>query len=149
MFWQWRQLPGTLWSVEGSAAYFLHALSFVGWGIVLLASFLIDHFELFGLRQVVRHFKQLPPDSPRFRERSLYRVVRHPLMLGFLLAFWSTPTMTMGHLFFALMCTGYILVGIQIEERSLIAEHGESYREYRRRVPMLMPGVRGRSSRTP
>jgi protein-S-isoprenylcysteine O-methyltransferase Ste14 len=139
LFLQWRQLPGVLWSLEGPSAWFLRGVSFLGWGVVLVSSFLIDHFELFGLRQVVRHFRGRPAAAPAFRERSLYRVVRHPLMLGFLLAFWATPVMTMGHLFFAAMCSGYILVGIQIEERSLVAEHGDSYRDYRRRVPMLLP----------
>jgi protein-S-isoprenylcysteine O-methyltransferase Ste14 len=139
LFWQWRHMPGTVWQVEGAFAYGLHTVAFAGWGVVLLSSFLIDHFELFGLRQVVRHFRQLPPEPPHFRERSLYRHVRHPLMLGFLLAFWATPVMTMGHFFFAAMCTGYILFGVQVEERSLVAEHGDSYRDYRRRVPMLLP----------
>lgn len=139
MYFQWRHLPGSLWELHGPAAWFLQGVAFLGFGIVLFASFLIDHFELFGLRQVVRYFRGLPAEPPLFRERSLYRRVRHPLMLGFLLAFWSTPTMSMGHLFFAAMCTGYILVGIQIEERSLIAEHGDAYRDYRRRVPMLLP----------
>jgi protein-S-isoprenylcysteine O-methyltransferase Ste14 len=142
MFWQWRALPGQLWSVSGAAAWFLYGVSFLGWGLVLFASFLIDHFELFGLRQVVRHFLGRAPEAPHFRERSLYRIVRHPLMFGFLLAFWSTPTMSMGHLFFAAMCTGYILVGIQIEERTLVAEHGDAYRDYQRRVPMLLPIAR-------
>lgn len=139
LFWQWRQLPGELWAIEGAAAWFLRGVSFLGWGLVLLSSFLIDHFELFGLRQVVRHFLGKPVEAPNFRERSLYRMVRHPLMLGFLLAFWATPVMSMGHLFFAVMCTGYILFGIQVEERTLIAEHGEAYRDYQRRVPMLLP----------
>lgn len=139
LYWQWRYLPGTLWEVHGPAAWFLRGVSFLGWGIVLFSSFLIDHFELFGLRQVVRHFRGKPPAPPQFRERALYRHVRHPLMLGFLLAFWATPVMSMGHLFFSVMCTGYILVGIQIEERTLVAEHGESYRDYQRRVPMLVP----------
>ncbi|MBL8863716.1 MAG: isoprenylcysteine carboxylmethyltransferase family protein [Planctomycetes bacterium] len=144
MYWQWRHIPGELWSIDGPAALFLRGVSFLGWGMVLLSSFLIDHFELFGLRQTVRHFLGLPHAGPAFRERSLYRHVRHPLMLGFLLAFWATPVMSFGHLFFAVMCTGYILVGIQIEERSLVAEHGEDYRDYQRRVPMLLPtGRRG------
>ena len=138
-FVQWRHLPGSLWEVTGPAAWFLHGVSFLGWGIVLYGSFLIDHFELFGLRQVVRHFRGKELATPVFHERSLYRRVRHPLMLGFLLAFWATPAMTMGHLFFAAMCTGYILVGIQIEERTLVAEHGDAYRDYQRRVPMLLP----------
>jgi protein-S-isoprenylcysteine O-methyltransferase Ste14 len=138
-FWQWRYLPGTVWTVEGPLAWLLTGVSLFGWGIVLYGSFLIDHFELFGLRQVVRHYLGKEPAAPQFHERSLYRRVRHPLMLGFLLAFWATPVMSMGHLFFALMCTGYILVGIQIEERTLVAEHGDAYRAYQRRVPMLVP----------
>ena len=138
----WRPLPQVVWHVEGASASALWALSAVGWGTVLLSSFLIDHFELFGLRQVVRHFRGLPEEAPRFRERWLYRLVRHPLMLGFLLAFWSTPHMTVGHLFFAVMCTGYILVGTRIEERDLVAAHGESYLDYRRRVPGLLPWPR-------
>lgn len=139
LFWQWRHMPGTLWSVEGTPALLLRGASFVGWGVVLYASFLIDHFELFGLRQVIRHARGLRPEAVRFRERSLYRAVRHPLMLGFLVAFWATPVMTAGHFFFAAMCTGYILFGIQVEERTLVAEHGDAYRDYRRRVPMLLP----------
>lgn len=139
MFWQWRFLPGVVWELHGPAAWFLQGASLLGWGIVLLATCLIDHFELFGLKQVVRHFLGRRPDGPPFVERSLYRFVRHPLMTGFLLAFWATPVMTMGHLFFAAMCTGYILVGLQIEERTLVALHGESYLDYRRRVPMLLP----------
>lgn len=139
MFWQWRHLPGMAWELHGPVAWLLRGISFAGWGIVLLATFLIDHFELFGLRQVVRHFLRRAPGGPPFVERSLYRYVRHPLMTGFLIAFWATPVMSMGHLFFAAMCTAYVLVGLQIEERTLIALHGESYRDYRRRVPMLLP----------
>lgn len=139
MVWQWRPMPEVVWHVEGPAAVALWSLSALGWGIVLLSTFLIDHFELFGLRQVVVHFLGRPAESPRFQERSLYRLVRHPLMLGFLIAFWSTPIMTVGHLFFAVMCTGYILVGVRIEERDLIAVHGEAYLDYRRRVPGILP----------
>lgn len=139
MYGQWRLIPGELWAFEGLLAWLLRGAQFVGFAVVLYSTFLIDHFELFGLRQVVRHFQRLPAEAPVFRERSLYRFVRHPLMLGFLLAFWATPVMSLGHLFFAVMCTGYILVGIQIEERTLVAEHGESYRDYQRRVPMLLP----------
>jgi len=146
MFWQWRLVPGgNLWELHGPAAWFLHGVSFLGWGIVLLSTFLIDHFDLFGLRQVVRYFLGKPAEAPVFVERSLYKVIRHPLMLGFLLAFWATPVMSMGHLLFAVMCTGYILVGVQIEERTLVASHGENYLDYRRRVPMLLP--LGRRSR--
>ena len=139
MVWQWRAMPSVVWQVEGAFAWALTGISLAGWGTVLLSTFLIDHFDLFGLRQVVRHFQGKPHEGPRFRERSLYKRVRHPLMLGFLVAFWATPVMTVGHLFFAAMCTGYILVGLQIEERTLVAEHGQNYRDYQRRVPMLIP----------
>ena len=139
MFWQWRAIPGEVWHVEGTAAYVILGVSAVGWGIVLLATFLIDHFELFGLRQTVTHFLGKPMTPPVFYERSLYRYIRHPLLFGFLVAFWATPQMSYVHLFFCLMCTGYILFGIQVEERTLIAEHGISYKDYRRRVPMLLP----------
>ncbi len=135
----WRPLPGVVWHVEGPAAIGLWTLCGLGWITVLLSTFLIDHFELFGLSQVVRHFRNRPASNPQFRERSLYRFVRHPLMLGFLLAFWSTPHMTLGHAFFAGTCTLYILIALQIEERDLVAAHGEAYREYKRRVPMLIP----------
>lgn len=139
MMWSWRALPGTVWLVEGPAAWALWAVAAVGWGTVLLSTFLIDHFELFGLRQVVSYARGREHRAPHFVERSLYRAVRHPLMLGFLLAFWSTPHMTWGHLFFAAMCTAYILVGVQVEERTLIAMHGESYLDYKRRVPGILP----------
>lgn len=139
LFASWRALPGEVWRVEGPAAAVLWGVSALGWLTVLGSSFLIDHFELFGLRQVVRFFAGRPDESPRFRERALYRWVRHPLMLGFLLAFWATPVMSVGHLVFAALCTGYILVGLRIEERTLVALHGDAYRDYQRRVPMLLP----------
>ena len=135
----WRPLPGVVWHVDGTLATALWVLSGLGWGTVLVSTFLIDHFELFGLRQVVMHALGRRAEAPRFRERALYRMVRHPLMLGFLVAFWATPHMTWGHLFFAAMCTGYILVALQIEERTLVELHGDAYRDYRRRVPMLLP----------
>ena len=142
MMWQWRPLPGVVWHVEGAGAILLWSVAALGWATVLLSTFLIDHFELFGLRQVVLHALGRPYEAPQFRERALYKLVRHPLMLGFLLAFWSTPTMTWGHLFFAGMCTGYILLGLQVEERTLVSLHGDSYRDYKRRVPMLLPSLR-------
>jgi protein-S-isoprenylcysteine O-methyltransferase Ste14 len=110
-----------------------------------VSTFLIDHFELFGLRQVVVHAMGHQCEPPRFRERALYRMVRHPLMLGFLVAFWATPHMTWGHLLFAGMCTGYILVALHIEERTLVELHGARYQDYRRRVPMLLPLPRRRA----
>jgi protein-S-isoprenylcysteine O-methyltransferase Ste14 len=142
LFAQWRALPGVVWALEGPAAWILRAISFAGFGIVLVSTFLIDHFALFGLAQVVRYFRGTQAPEARFEERWFYRYVRHPLMLGFLIAFWATPVMSYGHLFFAVMVTGYILVGTHIEERTLVAEHGESYRAYRRRVPMFLPRIR-------
>ena len=135
----WRPMPQVVWHVDGAGAAALWSLAALGWATVLVSTFLIDHFELFGLRQVVLHALGRPHEEPRFRERGLYRVVRHPLMLGFLVAFWSTPRMTVGHLFFAATCTVYILVALRIEEAGLIAAHGERYRDYVRRVPMLLP----------
>ena len=140
VFWQWRPLPGIVWSVQsplGMAA--LTMLSLLGWGTVLAASFMVSHFDLFGLRQVYLRWKNRPYRPVGFRLVGLYRLVRHPLMLGFLIAFWSTPTMTVGHLFFAGMVTGYIFMGIWFEERDLIAEHGEDYLSYKRRVRGVLP----------
>ena len=140
LFWQWRPMRGIVWDVEhpvGRAA--LVALSLGGFVIVLYSSFLIDHFDLFGLRQVWLHVRNRTYFQHPFMERSLYRLVRHPLMLGFLIAFWSTPTMTAGHLLFALGTTGYILIGTRMEERDLVRLHGEEYEAYRRRTPMLLP----------
>jgi protein-S-isoprenylcysteine O-methyltransferase Ste14 len=139
----WRPLPGTVWRVEGAAAWLLYGVFALGWAIVLVSTFLIDHFELFGVKQTLAHAFGRNPEPPRFRERFLYRYVRHPLMLGFLLAFWATPHMTGGHLLFAAATTGYILVALVIEERTLVALHGEAYADYQRRVPKLFPIPRG------
>jgi protein-S-isoprenylcysteine O-methyltransferase Ste14 len=144
LYWQWRAIPDLVWEVSNlPARTLLWALSGIGWAMVLVSTFIIDHFDLFGVRQVVAHFRGKSDPEPRFKVSSLYRLVRHPLMLGFLIAFWATPRMTVGHLFFALMTTGYILVAIQLEERDLVAVHGADYLEYRRRVPMLLPVRRG------
>jgi steroid 5-alpha reductase family enzyme len=118
-----------------------------GFGLVLFSTFLTNHFDLFGLRQVWLQLVGRPYTALRFRTPAAYRVVRHPLYVGFLLAFWSTPTMSIAHLLFAAMTTAYILVAIQLEERDLVREHGESYRAYRRQVPMLVPRF-GRSRST-
>jgi len=139
MFWLWQPMPGVVWHVEGPVAIALWTLSGLGWATVLVSTFLIDHFELFGLRQVVIHALGRPFQPARFRERGIYKLARHPLMLGFLVAFWATPHMTWGHLFFAVMCTGYIAVGLQMEERDLVAAHGEKYLDYRRRVRSILP----------
>jgi len=140
LLWQWRPLPLTLWDVENAALRStLLALGVFGWLLVLSSTFLISHFDLFGLRQVWLHArKRVYPETP-FVIRAFYRLVRHPLYLGFVIAFWATPTMSLGHLLFAVMTTGYILVAIQLEERDLIAAFGDSYRDYKRRVPMLLP----------
>jgi len=146
LFWQWRPVGGPVWTVENPLLRgLLHAVAAVGWLQVLVSTFLIDHFDLFGLRQVVLWFRKVPYTPPHFRETSLYRHVRHPLLLGFVIAFWATPDMTWSHLFFAGMCTLYMLVGIEFEERDLLAAHGDSYRDYRRRVPMLLPFRRARA----
>lgn len=146
MAWQWRPLPTVVWEVGGVAGVLLGATSLAGWAVVLIATFLIDHFELFGLRQTVLYALGRNAEPPAFKERLFYRWVRHPLMLGFLIAFWATPVMTQGHLLFAAVTTAYILVAIQIEERTLVHLHGDRYRDYQRRVSMLLPWGGGRGN---
>ncbi len=139
LFWQWRAVPAVVWSVSGVPGQLLFALSMLGWGLVLVATFLIDHFALFGVRQVVRHARGLPMPEPRFVVPAIYRFVRHPIMLGFLIAFWAAPVMTAGHLLFAIVTTAYVVVALHLEERDLVAAHGDEYRQYRREVSMLLP----------
>jgi len=149
LFWQWRPLPAVVWEVSSPLAMAsLTLLSLLGWATVFAASFMVSHFDLFGLRQVWLRWKNRPYEPVGFRLVGLYRLVRHPLMLGFLIAFWATPTMTLGHLFFALMVTAYIAMGVWFEERDLIAEHGENYLAYKRRVPAVLPLPRARRSNT-
>ena len=148
LFWQWHPLGGTVWEVEHPVGRALLYGGFgVGWALVLAATFVINHFDLFGLRQTWRHFRGLPQEPLPFVTPILYRIVRHPLYVGWLLAFWSTPTMTLTHLLFAAVTTAYILVAIQLEERDLMNAHPE-YAVYRRRVPMLVPAWRPRPIRT-
>ena len=143
LFWQWRPIGGLVWQVEQPmVAAALYALFAAGWIIVLVTTFLINHFDLFGLRQVWFHLRGEPYRSLGFVTPGPYRHVRHPLYVGWLLAFWATPTMTAAHLLFAVMTTAYILVAIRFEERDLVEIHGERYAEYRRSVPMLVPRVR-------
>ncbi len=140
MYWQWRPMTGVVWEVDnafGSAV--LWALFALGWALVLLSTFVIDHFDLFGLRQVMLYARGRPDPSPEFKVTWFYKFVRHPLLLGFVIGFWATPTMTTGHLLFAIVTTGYILVAIRLEERDLITLFGDAYREYRQRVPMIIP----------
>jgi protein-S-isoprenylcysteine O-methyltransferase Ste14 len=147
LFWLWRPLPQEVWHFRHPIAlYGLSALSLVGYAIVFTASCMVSHFDLFGLRQVTLRLLDKPYKPVGFRLVGLYHLVRHPLMVGFLIAFWSTPVMSVGHLFFAIMTTGYILFGTWIEERDLVAEHGESYLAYRRRVRGLLPIPRHNAS---
>jgi protein-S-isoprenylcysteine O-methyltransferase Ste14 len=141
LFWKWRPLGGTVWEVQNSlgASLFYAAYAF-GWVLVLLATVVINHFDLFGLRQVWLHLQGRPQSALKFATPLLYRVVRHPLYVGWITVFWCTPVMTVTHLFFALATTVYILVAIQLEERDLIAKHPE-YIDYRRQVPMIVPGL--------
>ena len=144
LLWQWRPLAEpVVWSVQNRVgALAIQAVFWIGWVVLLISTFLINHFELFGLRQVYAHLRGRGLPAPRFRTPGLYRHVRHPIYLGFVLAFWATPTMTGGHLLFAVATTGYILVGIWFEERDLIAQFGERYRRYREQVGMLWPKLR-------
>ena len=144
LFWQWRPIPTPVWQIDGMAAWLLIGVYWLGWSIVLASTFMIDHFELSGLRQAFFALRGAELPSQSFKMPLLYKIVRHPLMLGFLLAFWATPEMTAGHLLFAIMTTAYILVGLQFEERDLIAQFGTTYQQYRRRVPMLLPRIFGR-----
>lgn len=143
MFWMWRPLGVEIWSVQSSVGQVvLYGLFAFGWGLVLLSTFLIHHFDLFGLRQVWLYLLGRPYEPLRFATPGPYRMVRHPLYLGWFFSFWMTPTMTLAHLVFAVMTTAYILVAIQLEERDLVREHGPLYEDYRRRVPMILPSLR-------
>lgn len=149
LLWQWRPLPATVWRAEGGVEMLLWGVLALGWATVLLSTFLIDHFDLFGLKQAWLHLRARALTPPRFRTTLLYRVVRHPIMLGFLLAFWATPHMTVGHLVFAVGMTLYILVGVRYEERDLVRYLGQEYIDYRRRTPALLPGLPGATSDLP
>jgi protein-S-isoprenylcysteine O-methyltransferase Ste14 len=143
LFWQWRPLPAVVWQIgDPAAAMIVQGLALLGWVIVFVSTFLISHFELFGLQQVFVHLDGRSLQPGRFRAPGLYRLVRHPLYFGFLVAFWAAPVMTLGHLLFAVATTGYVLVGIALEERDLVAAFGDEYRAYRKRVAMLIPFLR-------
>ena len=141
--WFWQPIEGNVWTVrDASTATALNAVFWLGWGVLFLATFLINHFELFGLRQVFAHLLGREIPETEFRTPFLYKLVRHPIYVGLLMAFWSTPRMTLGHLLFAIGGTGYILVGIWFEERDLVNAFGDRYRAYREQVGMLFPRVR-------
>lgn len=145
MFWQWRTMPAVVWDVTwqpGRVA--LWVLFWAGWLTVLASTFMINHFDLFGLRQVYLAARERRYTLPGYREVMFYKLIRHPIMAGFIVAFWAAPTMTAGHLLFAVATTGYILLAVRLEERDLIAAMGDQYRDYQRRVPGLIPGVHGR-----
>jgi methanethiol S-methyltransferase len=140
LFWQWRPMPEVVWNTENPVArYVLRTLFFLGWAIVLVGTFLINHFDLFGLRQVYLYGRGERYTELGFRTPFLYKIVRHPIMLGFIIGFWATPRMTIGHLVFAFATTAYILIAIQFEERDIIGVHGAAYEEYRKQVSMLLP----------
>lgn len=138
--WQWRPMPAVVWQIDNpELAKAIMGISHIGWFIVLTSTFLINHFELFGLHQVANNMTGRPMPSPRFRSPLYYKFVRHPIYLGFIIAFWAAPVMTVGHLLFAAVTTAYIFIGILLEERDLMDVFGDEYRRYRDRVSMLVP----------
>lgn len=146
MFAFWRPIPATLWHVEGVGAMVLWGLFGLGWVIVLASTFLINHFELFGLQQAWLHLRGRAAAAPQFRQPLFYKLVRHPLYTGFIIAFWSTPHMSVGHLLLALGMTAYIVIAIRYEERDLVGLFGKDYEDYQAKVGMLAPSLRGKSS---
>lgn len=141
IYWQWQPMKTVVWDVENQIFHnILLVIFFLGWIIVLLSTFMISHFELFGLTQIFDNFKDKTTPSPKFQTNYFYKIVRHPIMLGFIIAFWATPTMTVGHLLFAVVTTLYILIAVKyLEEKDLRKSIGEKYQEYQKKVPMIFP----------
>ncbi len=147
IYWQWQPMTGVVWSTDSQMLqYGLNGVFFAGWVIVLVSTFLISHFDLFGLKQTLASKDEPGSEPPVLTQNLFYKLVRHPIMTGFIIAFWATPHMSVGHLLFAVVTTAYILVALQFEERDLIAEFGEQYHDYKRRVGMVFP-LLGRSSK--
>jgi protein-S-isoprenylcysteine O-methyltransferase Ste14 len=145
LFWLWQPIGGFVWQVDNTAAQVvIYGIYAFGWGLLLLATFLIDHFDLFGLRQVYLYLRGREYEEPKFRKPSLYQWVRHPIYVAWIIIAWATPVMTVAHLLFAAVATGYILVAIQLEERDLVSFHGADYERYRDEVPALLPFTKGR-----
>lgn len=148
LFWQWRPMGGVIWNVESTfGVVVLYSLFFFGWLLVLVSTFLINHFDLFGLRQVFLYLRKKDYTPLKFKVPFLYKIVRHPLYVGWFFAFWATPTMTVAHLVFAIATSVYILIAIQLEEKDLITFHGKKYENYREEVPMLIPGLKKKNSK--
>jgi protein-S-isoprenylcysteine O-methyltransferase Ste14 len=143
--WLWRPMPGVIWNIESPVGkVVLFGLFWLGWGTLLFSSFIINHFDLFGLRQVWLHIGNKEYHYVEFQTKSFYRYIRHPIMLGFIIAFWATPSMTAGHLLFASAMTAYILIGVQFEEHDLIQHLGKDYEDYQHQVPMFIPLMKKR-----
>jgi methanethiol S-methyltransferase len=147
LLWQWRPLPADVWSSEGLPAALICVVYGLGWGVLVLSTFQIGHFELFGLSQVLARAQGRRPAEPGFRQPWLYRLIRHPIMTGFLITFWAAPQMSVGRLLFAAASTGYIVVGVRLEEHDLAGQLGEPYRRYLRAVPAYVPRLRRRAAR--
>jgi protein-S-isoprenylcysteine O-methyltransferase Ste14 len=148
LMWQWQPIGGQVWSVQNDVLETILVISYItGWAIVFISTFLINHFDLFGLRQVWLYYQGKAYTHLPFRVPLFYRFVRHPLYFGFLMAFWSAPTMTATHLFFAIMTTGYIITAIQFEERDLLKTFGEKYRSYRKWAPMIIPFLKRKTAK--
>jgi methanethiol S-methyltransferase len=149
LFWQWRPIGGVVWALNGLAGEIVLAVFVFGWLVVLASTFMLSHFELFGLSQAYAAFRERAATPMQFRTPMLYGLVRHPIMLGFIIAFWAAPVMSVGHFVFAVSTTLYILAALQLEEADLMASFGSRYADYRGRVPMLLPFTRWRSASAP